>query len=1011
MKCASLVVVLLCVLFTLSGLAQAQVSFFQPPVYPGSGSPFVADFNGDGKLDLLTSDGTMNLGNGDGTFTAGTTVTGGVLAVADFNGDGKPDVLQQGTDTLLVLLGKGDGTFQAPISTSSGASLSAVAAADLNGDGKADVAGVFNSSLMVYISNGDGTFASGVTYNIGAASAGVTVLSLGDFNSDGKTDVAVTLAGDNVAGQEIVFLGNGDGTFQPAKASAGVLWSQFAAVGDFSGDGKLDLVVTCNPGCNSLASPDNVSVLLGNGDGTFQAPTVVFAGSGAIAAADVNGDGKLDLVLQADYSAAQIYLGNGDGTFSGADAYILTLAPPLDLFGVGLGMVIGDFNLDGKLDIAGGNVVLLGKGDGSFQGIPLGTVPDLTGAAVTGRFDNKSSPGVAMLSNQQVGGTPAYVVHILSNNGSGQLSLVHTYTLQQRSYAITTADLNGDGNLDLAVIGIDPSSQDWSYSVLLGNGDGSFQSPVFYPQGIAASNVSIMAADFNNDHKTDLAVALGPDSGSLAILMGNGDGTFAPPVSYFDAGFSPLLVADLNGDGKLDVAAGGWNQSINNSQTSILYGDGDGTFQAVVFPASLNGFAALFTGDLNNDGKPDLMSSNQVALNNGDGTFTQLNPLSSVSVLGGNGTVMGLADLNGDGRTDLVVSSSGASTHIQETGILLGNGDGTFGPLIAVPTTGQLPSSVLVADMNMDNRPDIVFPWTTAVTAVNGVVVMLNTTQPGFEISALALSPTRVTAGSTASSTITVIPTFGFSVGVALSCSGLPSGASCAFNPPSIANSSGMSNLTIATMSSTAAGTYPMQIVGSDGSLVNSVAASLVIQAAPDFTVGAAPGSPTSQTISAGQTASFTLALALAGSFTGTVNLSCAITPAATPAPTCALSSSSVQITGAGTQSMTVKVGTTAPVTSGIVPHFTFPAGPMPLAWSFAFLGSAWLWLRNRKRLPVFAVPSVVLAFMFLFGCGGSSSSTSTHTTPGTPAGTYTTTVTATSGSMSHNMVLQVIVQ
>jgi FG-GAP-like repeat len=149
--------------------AQPQVSFFQPPTYAGSGNVFVADFNGDGKPDILTSDGTMNLGNGDGTFKTGTAVSGGVLAVADFNGDGKPDVLQQGTGTLLVLLGNGDGTFQAPISTNSGANLNPISAGNLTSNNQAHVVGVFNGSLYVYLSKGDGTFAAGVPYSLSLA--------------------------------------------------------------------------------------------------------------------------------------------------------------------------------------------------------------------------------------------------------------------------------------------------------------------------------------------------------------------------------------------------------------------------------------------------------------------------------------------------------------------------------------------------------------------------------------------------------------------------------------------------------------------------------------------------------------------------------------------------------------------------------------------------------------------------------------------------------------------------
>jgi FG-GAP-like repeat len=194
--------------------AQGQVSFFSPPTYTVGGPPFfVADFNLDGKPDLLGALNTgfaVQLGNGNGTFGNPIALTGAPQAVADFNGDGKPDLLEASTGTLLVLLGNGDGTFQKPISTASGANLGPIAAGDLNGDGKADVVGVFNSSLLVYLGKGDGTFASPVSYPITIApgTAPVTLI-LADANGDHNLDAILITSAANVAGQVIFLVGNG----------------------------------------------------------------------------------------------------------------------------------------------------------------------------------------------------------------------------------------------------------------------------------------------------------------------------------------------------------------------------------------------------------------------------------------------------------------------------------------------------------------------------------------------------------------------------------------------------------------------------------------------------------------------------------------------------------------------------------------------------------------------------------------------------------------------------------
>ena len=301
----------------------------------------VGDFNGDGIMDLVVADsGTLApgddgsvsvlLGNGDGTFRAAVNYSAGKIPVAvatgDFNGDGKLDlvVANSGSSNISVLLGKGDGTFQTHVDSEIGAGLTGLAVGDFNGDKKLDlVVSHGPGGVSVLLGNGDGSFQVPVTYSADASAESVAVA---DFNSDGKLDIAV--AGKFNSGIVAILEGNGDGTFQPAQAydPAGLIGGALA-VGDFNGDGKLDLVV----GVVSLgnASKSHVDLLLGRGDGTFSSGISLDSGgcrAGSPFAADLNGDGMLDLALVAGggspdgicvFSGGTISIlaGNGDGTF------------------------------------------------------------------------------------------------------------------------------------------------------------------------------------------------------------------------------------------------------------------------------------------------------------------------------------------------------------------------------------------------------------------------------------------------------------------------------------------------------------------------------------------------------------------------------------------------------------------------------------------------------------------------------------------------------------------------
>ncbi len=474
--------------------------------------------------------------------------------------------------------------------------------------------------------------------------------------------------------------------FLPAVSYAtGGKLARAIAVADLNGDGRPDIIAVNNAG-KQWNSNGSISVLLGNGDGTFGKPVVYDSGGygpTAIAVADLNHDGKPDLVVfevcqGTSENCVGVWLGKGDGTFQSKGVYATGgwtseggMSP----------LVIGDLNHDGKPDLVVLNKTRTGSDDG--------------------------------------------VLGVLIGNGDGSFQPVVTYDVGgYYSTAIAAGDLNGDGNLDVAVSVCAPTGSncpgpgDQTVAVFLGNGDGTFRPVTSYDTGGAGDTYAnpVVIADVNGDGKPDLFVG---NVSSVGVLLNKGDGTFRAATTY-DASCCvwSLVVADMNGDGKPDLVVGGdWN-------VGVLLGNGDGTFQPV--KNSSSGGLSMVVADLDGDGTPDVVGTPvgtplwspfsfiNVLLNNGDGTFEFPLAFSSGGLFVSG---LALADLNGDGRPDLVALNECANdgscvwgrTEAGTVGVLINNKNFVYGP--TVTTLSGSPNPALTGQT---------VTYTDAITSVLG---------------------------------------------------------------------------------------------------------------------------------------------------------------------------------------------------------------------------------------------------------------------------------------------------
>lgn len=1028
----------------------------------GENVTLAADFNHDGKPDIASigylGSVTMLLNNGHGGFLPPIISLNGswstnagdfeyplsipLAFAADFNGDGYPDLVLGAPNisqaaTIVVRLNQKDGSFGPMIvlplpNPNYGTSVeySAFNIVQNPSSKYMDIVGVeqvFASGgpqllLTRFVNNGSGSFTAKPAQTITLPTtqtpyvSGLS-LSFADLDQDGNADLLLELDGSSNTPTKYVdvLLGNSDGTFQQPTSSSVVFTATPIDIGgatdvvhvqSLTGDpARLDLIMNLG---------ESVQVSLSNGDGTFQAPKSVLQTLGVtqLLLADLNGDGKIDLIASGGGSLIS-YLGKGDGTFGPATG--TTVAHGYSGFESVLRTALADFDGDGNLDFANGDYyghleLGRGNGDGTFISTPLihsntpllnysvnfavSAAPDLNGDGIPDLIGYGASSIVTGLS-------------------TGKGSFTFQAPFSASSYPIqyvesVVGDFNGDGKQDVILV-----RDDGTAAAALSNGDGTLKisSSVITPAIKPACPLGNAAiGDLNGDGKQDIVFVYQGDSGcggttissGYFVVLGNGDGTFQTPV--FQAQGTALYALALDSfHGKnqpLDLVVTDFGYRSTNSSVSILKGNGDGTFASAVVvkdTASLP-VVDVLTDDFNQDGKADLTlvfetesptsAGASLYSGNGDGTFTEQEVL-GVGTISANAIY---ADVNGDGVPDFIGNSS--------TGLLsvyLGTGQGNFGAPIQY-FFDSISEPLFAGRFLGDNAISIV----GTTDSSGSTAFFMNQGGTAFTVQP---STTSVISGESITINAGLTATLGGQPA--------PTGTITYYD-----GSTQLGNAAIGTPLGDiqlALGTHQITAKYSGDTHFNpntSAAVTVTVASpppAPDFTF---TSSGTSLNISKGSTGTLTFNVAANSSLSATVAFQCTGLPSES---TCVFSPSSLTVSAGGSGSTTLTIGTKA--ASAVRRQAAGDTSKLPVG-AFVVAGLLVFFIPRRRLTRMMMLIVVSLATLtVLSGCGGGSSSTTpiSPVDPGTPTGTSSVTVTATGISggttISHTVVISLKVQ